>query len=254
MLNLRPVLAKIMNDAGRHALSHFNKVQAEVKPDGSFVTAADREVETLIAEALTRQFPGVGVISEEGTSIPSAGDTWFVDPIDGTSSFLAGLAHWGPSLSLVSGGEVVAGAFYEPCIGRLWFTELGGGAWRDEVRLRPADPGEPSARDIVFVPSGFHRGPQFAWPGKIRALGSSAAHLALVAGGGGMATGIFRWKLWDVGAGVLLMNEAGRQTLQLDGSSFHPIRDEGLPFLAGAPTALRYLTRLFKGQTFPSGN
>ena len=58
------------------------------------VTAADREAERLVAEALRAARPQDGLLGEEGLSAPSSsGITWVVDPIDGTVNYLLSLIH-----------------------------------------------------------------------------------------------------------------------------------------------------------------
>ena len=71
------------------------------------------------------------------------------------------------------------------------------------------------------------------------ALGSSAAHLALVASGAGLVTVIPKWHLWDVGFGVLMVEESGRRVCDPEGNPIDVIACQpGLPILAGASTAL----------------
>ncbi len=206
------------------------------------MTAADREVEALLTEALVREFPGTGVVGEEGARVPGA-DRWYIDPIDGTTAFTQGLAHWGPTVCLVRDGQLALGAFYVPRLGEYWFAERGAGAWLGDDRLRSPDPGTVDNQDALFAPSNFHRRSPVPWPGKIRALGSSAAHLALVAAGGGLATVIPKWGLWDVGCGVLLMEEAGRRVCDAAGREVDVASCRtGLPILGGASTALNLLT------------
>lgn len=230
----------ILREAGAIALSHHGDVRAEWKGDGSPVTVADRAVEGFLVGALADAFPDDGIVGEEGGARPSrSGATWHVDPIDGTGAFLAGMAYWGPTVCRVDpDGRLEAGGFFVPRLGEWWWAERGRGAWRDGHRLarfteRAAAPG-----DVLFVSSRVHQGPRLPWPGKIRGLGSAAAHLALVASGGGSAAMVSRWKLWDVGCGVLLATETGHVVTDLDGQPLDPAgRSDGLPLLVGVPTA-----------------
>ena|GEM_PF-3617052 len=49
---------------------------------------ADRENERLIREAIEREFPGDGILGEEGsTKEGSSGRRWIIDPIDGTRDY-----------------------------------------------------------------------------------------------------------------------------------------------------------------------
>lgn len=231
-----------MRRGGDAALAGFRRCIPRRKPDGTEVTDADEASEAAIVEVLQRRFPGYGIVGEEGVSIaPRDGfGTFYVDPIDGTSAFLDGLAHWGPTICLVEDGKLRAGGLLLPRMNELWYAERDHGAWRDGERLQPEDPGEPGRHHSLYLPSRYHRAQPIAWPGKVRALGSSAVHLAMVAGGGGLATILPRWKLWDVGCGILLVEQAGRIVTTFDGGPLDPLQMEGRPFLAGKGAIIHY--------------
>lgn len=234
----------------------FRSARSHLKADGSEVSDADLAAERVLVGALAAMDPEASVQSEEGAL--RAGDperTWHVDPLDGTSAFLDGLAHWGPTTCLVENGRLVRGGLYLPRLNELWLAERGGGAWLisgddPAIQLNPVDPGIVGRNHSVAVPSRFHRVSGIDWPGKLRALGSSAFHLAQVAagfgcrtdgGGGCIAAVIARWAVWDIGAGVLLVEEAGRQIARFDGTPFDPLTRVGEPFIAGTPEAIRRL-------------
>ncbi len=241
---LRGELRSVVEEAGAIALSWFRRVAPTWKADGTPVTEADRAVEERMVDRLSRLFPGESVRSEEGHRVdgrPGA-PCWYVDPIDGTGGFVAELCYWGPTLCRVVDGRLHVGAFYVPRLKELWYAERGGGAWRDDQRLRPPDPEHVRGDDLLFLPSRFHRKGPIHWPGKVRALGSSAAHLAHVSAGSGLATFIPQWALWDIGCGTLLVREVGREICGLDGQPVEPeLVAPGLPLLFGARNALRSL-------------
>lgn len=241
---LRSIVHDVLVQAGTVALRSFGRVHARLKPDGTEVTDADREAESVLIEALARAFPDDGIVGEEGTSRPSTtGATWFVDPIDGTSAYLEGLAHWGPTICLLRGGTLVVGGLWLPRINEFWYAQRDAGAWRDGTRLRPSDSGSPGRHHSLYLPSRYHRRMPIPWPGKVRALGSSAVHLAMVAAGGGAATVIPTWELWDIGCGALLVQEAGRRIVTWSGEPVDPAATARVPFLAGTPAAIEHLTR-----------
>jgi myo-inositol-1(or 4)-monophosphatase len=233
------VLLDLLRDAGRYAVAHRDTAEAEWKADGSPVTAVDRHLDATLAAGLVDRFPGVGVCGEEGARIEGQG-TFHVDPVDGTRAYLQGLAHWGPTVCLEEDGALVLGAFYMPLLDTYFYAERGRGAWCDGKPV--AGPSLQSrVRDrILFAPSRIHDAPRGLWRGKVRVLGSAAAHLALVAAGAGAAALLPTWSLWDVGCGVLLITESGGVLSGLDGRPVDVVGGErGLPFLAGAPTALQ---------------
>lgn len=244
-VELSQVLRQLMEQAGAEALRRFRRASPDQKADGSVVTEADRASEEVLVEGLMRHFPGEGIVGEEGAAIaPREGaGTWYVDPIDGTSSFVGQLAYWGPTVARVTDGELDVGGFYVPRLQEYWHAERNGGAWRDGDRLPPYTPSLPIGERVIFVPSRFHRRGPAPWSGKVRALGSGAAHLALVAGGSGVGTIMSKWELWDVGCGTLLNRETGRMIWDLAGNPLVPEATEpGVPFIAGTPQVLKALT------------
>ena len=213
------IVETILKRAGAKAYSHFGSASVSWKSDGSPVTDADRASEEIIVEGLT----------------------WFIDPIDGTSAFMQGLAHWGPTVSLVREGQLVFGAFWMPRLQEYWYASHGGGGFRNGSRLPRVVAAPVTSESAILLPSRFHRFGPIEWPGKARVLGSSAAHLALVAGQGASAAIIPKWSLWDVGCGVLLARETGHQVLDFEGAELNVCAREGLPFVVGVSTALKLL-------------
>lgn len=232
-------LSRALRAGGDAALARLDGLRAWKKPDGTALTDADLAAHEAIVEALGEAFPGEAVLSEEGPvgRAPTTGAVWFVDPVDGTDAMVEGLAHWGPTACRVVDGKLDVGAFWLPRTGELWFAGRGAGAWLDGRRLAPPEPTRPGSAS-VYLPSRSHRMPAVAWHGKMRALGSSAAHLAQVARGSGGATVVADWKLWDVGCGILLVEEAGRVVVGLDGQPFDPLALEGQPLVAAARSVL----------------
>lgn len=238
--------------AGDVALAAFRKATPRLKDDGTEVSDADVAAEGVIVDALAALDPSATIRSEEGAR--RTGDperTWYVDPLDGTSAYLDGLAHWGPTVCLVEHGRLVRGGLYLPRLRELWLAERGGGAWlisdAGAARLAPEDPGTIGRNHSLYVPSRFHRVGPLAWTGKVRALGSSAFHLAQVAAGFGCRVGgtggcvgavVARWSLWDVGAGLLMIEEAGRRVATLAGGPLDPVAAPGSPFVVGTPAAI----------------
>lgn len=235
-------LHPILMEAGQVALEHFRGVRAVTKSDGSQVTTADQAIEALLVDALGKAFPGDGVISEEGARVESDGACWFVDPIDGTSSYVEGLAHWGPTVCRVKDGVVESGALWLPRLNEFWYARRGCGAWRNAERVLSSDSGKPGRHHSMFIPSRAHRMTPIPWPGKVRSLGSSAAHLCLVAVGAAQAAIIPTWHLWDVGAGALMIEESGRSVCDAYGAPVNVASCQpGLPLVAGASSAVEHL-------------
>jgi histidinol-phosphatase len=131
------VARKAAIQAGKIGLRYSSEgVQAEVKPDESPVTKADRECERLISHMLTDAFPEDGLLGEEGTlREPRSGRRWIIDPIDGTRDFLRGNDTWGVLIALEANGETVAGVCNLPAQGELYSASRGNGAFRNDDRI-----------------------------------------------------------------------------------------------------------------------
>jgi histidinol-phosphatase len=151
-------LAKLLvQEAGALALDFQRRgVTADAKPDESPVTAADRACEKLIVDQIAREFPGDGVLGEEGANCESRnGRKWIIDPIDGTKDYVRGIPLWAILIGLEEHGEIVAAAAHSPRQGLLLWAAHGSGAWENGTRLRISDKSDPSEAVLCF--NGFNK-------------------------------------------------------------------------------------------------
>lgn len=242
-------LLGMLDEANTVARGCFERgVTVRRKPDGSPVTDADLACEAVLLSGLARSFPQDAICSEESGSSGGPGPCrWVVDPIDGTSAFVEGLAHWGPTLARIdAAGRVVLGATSLPRLHETWWVHEGR-AFFGGTELPPLR-GMGEAPRVVYIPSGLHQGLQLAWPGRARCLGGTAAHLALVARGAAAAAVVgAHWHLWDVATGLALIEAVGGTARRAsDGAPLHVHDDAGAPFIAGIPEAVeRLLTHSF---------
>ena len=198
------------------------------------VTVHDRAAEGTIREVLAKETPGSVVVGEEGGAQGEDGDIrWYVDPIDGTANFAVGLPFFCVSVGAVAGGEVVAGAVYDPVRDEMFSASLGGatcngtriesrGASRDataviatsypNARELNADREEALRRFALMVDS-------FA---TLRRPGSAALTLAHVAAGWTDVAFDPSINAWDVTAALLLVRQAGGTYLPLGGEPGAP--------------------------------
>jgi len=87
--------------AGRIALEHFRSgIDFERKQDLSPVTIADRAIEQELRRLISIRFPEHGIFGEETGSTPGDRYTWYIDPIDGTKSFISGMPLFGTLIAL----------------------------------------------------------------------------------------------------------------------------------------------------------
>lgn len=190
------------------------------KSRNDFVSRADRESEAAVIEAIRRSAPEDGILGEEGGSSPgSSGREWIVDPLDGTSNFIAGFPFWCVSIGVREAGQLIAGVVWDPLREEMFHAISGGGAFRGGKRLQASS--RPSV-DGAFLATGFPFRDRerideylalfrdlFLKARAIRRAGSAALDLAYVAAG--IFDGFFEMRLspWDIAAGAVLVREAG---------------------------------------------
>ena len=96
------------------------------KADHSPVTAADRQSEEIILEALARVAPGVAVIAEEAVTaghIPElTGPFFLVDPLDGTNGFVKGRTAFTINIALIEDRRPAFGLVYAPALADFYVT------------------------------------------------------------------------------------------------------------------------------------
>jgi myo-inositol-1(or 4)-monophosphatase len=214
----------VVRRAGASILSYFRGgYELREKSKGNPVTSADLAADALLREAISREFPGDGWLSEETADSPERlrrARVWIVDPLDGTREFVRGLPEFATSVALVEEGSPRLAVIYNPASDELFTAERGRGAWHRgtplRVSARPALEGarilasrsEMSARFLAGLRSQV----------TVESIGSIAYKLALVAAGRGDLTLSVRNKSeWDIAAGVLLVREAGGAVTDLAG-------------------------------------
>lgn len=234
-------VAEILAEASAEAVEpRFRALAAgEVmeKAPGEIVTVADREAEQIITRRLRELLP-VPVVGEEAVSadpdlalaLCNEPAVWLVDPVDGTSNYVAGRPDFAVMAGLVRDGETVASWIWQPITGTAYAAELGAGAWRNGHRLvRPPAEAEPSKlrgmlKSRYLDPREHHR---------LRTNARAFGHLSDGRRSAGMeyplvATGeqdfILYWRTlpWDHAPGSLLVSEAGGMSARLDGSHYRP--------------------------------
>ena len=129
---------ELAREAGEITLNYFRRgARAELKADGSFVTAADREAERHVRARIGERFPADAVQGEEwGESAGTSGRRWIVDPIDGTYSFVHGVPLYGVLIGMEAEGEPVVGVVGLPALGEVVAAARGAGCWWNGARAR----------------------------------------------------------------------------------------------------------------------
>jgi len=185
---LLEAVTEVAREAGAVALSYFpHRPRVEIKADGSPVTVADRSAEAAARAWIMRQFPGDGIVGEEhGVHQPDAARRWYVDPIDGTKSYVRGVPLWATLVAVVESDRPLAGALAFPALAEEVTAERGAGCWWNgrRARVSAVDRIEQAAVMITderfLAPvKGGGRGPD--WFAQARERWTSMARMAQIA-------------------------------------------------------------------------
>jgi 3'(2'), 5'-bisphosphate nucleotidase len=205
------------------------------KGDGSPVTAADHAANAYILAKLAECAPGIPVVTEESDwhgvrEADIARQFIIVDPLDGTREFIARNGEFTVNLALIREGAPVAGAVYIPVLSRLYtgatrarVVQFGtDSAPEREITGRPYPPDGLTAtvsrshidsETDAFL-DGFHVASRVA-------CGSSLKFCRIAEGWADVYPRFGRTMEWDIAAGHAVLQAAGGQVLQPDGS---PVR------------------------------
>jgi histidinol phosphatase-like enzyme (inositol monophosphatase family) len=134
--SLLPLAARL-SDAARAAILPIFRTTAASTPQNKDlsgfdpVTEADRASERVMREIITAERPDDGIEGEEYGSTPgTSGLTWYLDPIDGTRAFVAGLPSWCVLIGLVKNGNPILGIIDQPWLDER-YVGVGDEAWLD---------------------------------------------------------------------------------------------------------------------------
>lgn len=136
---MHQTLLDCLGAAGKILLRYFGKVTnpREKENASSVVCDADLAAEAAILKLLRRRFPADNIIAEESGRIWRGSDyTWVIDPLDGTSNFVAGLPWFGVQIGILRGGETFLAGMYLPVDDVLYFAAQGKGTYRNGSEVR----------------------------------------------------------------------------------------------------------------------
>ncbi|RNC29099.1 MAG: Inositol-1-monophosphatase [Candidatus Dichloromethanomonas elyunquensis] len=232
------VLHEVLNDV-KHWVKEVGQIQREnlgkenllvqtKSTEYDLVTEIDKRSEEYFLQAIQKEYPNHCILSEEAGECQNNGSDyrWIIDPLDGTTNYAQGLPIFSISVALQQKGETVLGVVYLPVMNLLFEAVRGQNAYVNGRKITVA---RKNNLNQCLLATGFpydqainkdnninyfsHFVPKARG---IRRLGSAAYDLANV------AAGIFDgyWELnlsiWDVAAGILLVEEAGGTVILME--------------------------------------
>ncbi|WP_299692352.1 inositol monophosphatase [uncultured Vibrio sp.] len=201
------------------AFATRNDYQRESKGLQDWVTEADRQVESYIKQMLSDAFPKHTFLGEEsGGELTPPG--WVIDPIDGTTNFLYGIADFAISMAFVDEQGPAIGIICAPAHNRTIYALRGEGASESGKLLAPQSDRKSEllvGLNLNFqpgIPVEFIRNAQRMIESghQIRMSGSAAWSLTQVACGELDGCYVGEVNVWDAMAAQLICNEAGLDT------------------------------------------
>ena len=221
MLNTAIKAARRAGAIINRASLDLERLNVARKGPKDYVTEVDRAAEESIIDILRTAYPDHGILAEESGRLQASGDQtpefqWVIDPLDGTTNFIHGFAHYAVSIALMHRGQTAHAVIYDPTRNEMFTASRGSGAFLNDRRVRvstcmryhdallashiPQSTALPAHSPFV---------PLLAECAAARRTGSTVLDLAWVASGrldGFCGVGL---KAWDMAAGSLLVLEAG---------------------------------------------
>ena len=205
------IMIKACEKASKVVIRDFGEVenlQVAKKGPRDFVTKTDKRVEEILIEELSKSKKNYSFLTEESGKIENndKDKIWIIDPIDGTTNFLHGIPHFAISIALKIDNNLKSALIHDPIKNEIFFAEENNGAFYNNQRIRVSK--KNNLEECLF--SSDSNGLKSIFPNlNMRNSGCAALDLAYV--GSGRLDGYFHnsINLWDIAAGVLIVEEAG---------------------------------------------
>ena len=204
----------------KQAAADFSWDDLEYKGSNDLVSYVDKNAEEILVSGLQKLLPSATFITEEGT-VAAEEHTWqwVIDPLDGTTNFVHGIPVYSISIALMENGVPVLGVVNDVNRQECFHAYRGGGSFcnDEEIAVAPVSLLKDSVLATGYPQIKFDRLPDYlAILGEcmqrthgIRRLGSAALDLAYVACGRVSAFFEHNLNIYDVAAGVVLVQQAG---------------------------------------------
>jgi len=224
-----PIIGRIARQAGNVLREGYGKVQ-HIQHKGAIdlVTEFDKRSEEMILPSIQKEFPGHAILAEEsGHHYSDSEYQWVIDPLDGTTNFAHGIPIFSVSIALLKMDSPVAGVVYDPLRDELFLAEAGRRATLNDQPIKVSTRVELGQAILsTGFPYDIQTNPQNNFPQfvhlqrrtrAVRHLGSAALDCAWTAMGRLDGYWEFGVKAWDVGAGALIVREAGGRVTTVEG-------------------------------------
>ncbi len=222
MLNTAIKAARRAGTIINRASLDLERLNVVRKGPKDFVTEVDGAAEDAIIDVLRNAYPDHAILAEESGLHEPAQDTpqtnykWVIDPLDGTTNFIHGFAHYAVSIALMQGSQVEHAVIFDPTRNEMFTASRGSGAFLNDRRVRVSAChryNEALLSSHIPRSTALPEGSPFVGLlgdcAAARRTGSTVLDLAWVASGRLDGFCGLNLKSWDMAAGSLLVLEAG---------------------------------------------
>ncbi len=213
-----------IHQVGEKALAFYGKGEPQIKFDEELVTEAELQLSGFFERQLQARFPDHHLFKDtfESTQYTHEGDRylWVFDPFDGVANFQAGIPIWAVTLALIENFWPVMGVVFMPATGDLFHAQAGKQAYWGNQPIQISSIDTINDESLLLTYSRFHQHYRPFFPGKIRSLGCTSAHICYVAMGRADAAIVAHESFQDLAAARVIIESAGGKLGHMDGTEF----------------------------------
>ena len=226
-LNIAISAARAAGQVLLRNVARRSELKIQQKGVNDFVSEVDHYAEQEIISVIKKAYPKHAIVAEESGTQEGEECEWIIDPLDGTTNYLHGIPQYAVSIAMREGNKLQIGVVYDPFKEELFCASRGEGATLNNRRIRVSNQRELQGS---LIGTGLpYRVDQeldsylatlralLGHTSGIRRAGSAALDLAYVAAGRFDGFWEFGLNIWDIAAGVLLIQEAGGLVSDLNG-------------------------------------
>ncbi|XP_020643205.3 inositol monophosphatase 1 [Pogona vitticeps] len=229
-------LARKAGEVIQEALTKEIAIMIKSSP-ADLVTITDQKVENMIISSLKQKYPSHSFIGEESVAAGAGSTltdnpTWIIDPIDGTTNFVHKFPFVAVSIGFVVNKQIEFGIVYSCVEDKMYTGRKGKGAFCNEQKLHVSQQ-QDITKALLVSELGSNRDPEvvkivlsnmqrlLSIPVHgIRAVGTAAINMCLVATGGADAYYEMGIHCWDMAGAGIIITEAGGVLLDVSGGPF----------------------------------
>lgn len=227
-------LKSITQEAGNKLKKYFQEDKENTSIRGTskeVVLKYDKIIDEFLIGKIKEKYPAHNLLTEESEYLKGNSDyLWIIDSLDGTGNFANRNPLFSVCIALAQKGTLIMGAVFCPMIEEFYYAEKGKGAFLNNRKIEVSDINQLDSSYIFYCEGGekdknkLNRILSNVYPEvkDLRKIGSAGIETAWVAAGRG--DGYFTTQIdpWDVGAGTLLVEEAGGKVTDFNNNDWKP--------------------------------